>query len=73
MTPLLASLGFLSLGAIRSCLFVFVPLKCTLKPCLLHVLLNFSPKPGMYGMTMEMFLLCLLFLFSMLLLCEGTK
>ena len=68
MTPLLASLGSLSLGAIRRSLIVFVPLKCTWKPCLLHVLLNFSPKPGMYGMTLEMFLLCLLLLFSLMLL-----
>ena len=63
-----ASLGSLSLGAITSCLFVFVPLKCTWKPCLLHVLLNISPKLGMYGMTMEMVLLCLLLLFFLLLL-----
>ena len=55
MTPLLASLGSLYLGAIRSCLIVFVSLECTWKPCLLHVLLNFSPKPGIYGMTIEMF------------------
>ena len=45
MTPLLANLGSLSLGAIRSCLIVLVPLKCTWKHCLLRVLLNFSPKP----------------------------
>ena len=44
------------------------PLKCTGIPSLLHVLFNFSPKPCMYGMTMEMLLLCLLLLLSLLLL-----
>ena len=47
MTPLLVSLGSLSLGAISNCLTVFVPLKCTWMPCLLQVLLNFSPNPLM--------------------------
>ena len=47
MTPLLVSLGSLSLGAISNCLTVFVSLKCTWMPCLLQVLLNFSPNPLM--------------------------
>ena len=45
MTSLLVSLWSLSFGAISSCLTVFVPLKCTWMPCLLQVLLNFSPNP----------------------------
>ena len=45
MTPLLVSLGSLSLGAISNCLTVFVTLKCTWMPCLLQALLNFSPNP----------------------------
>ena len=64
MTPLLAILGSLSLGAMSRCLIVLDPLKCTSIPCLLHVLLRFSPKPLMYGVTMEMFLFCLLLLLS---------
>ena len=47
ITPLLVSLGSLSLRAMSNCLTVFVPLKCTWMPCLLHVLLNFSPYPLM--------------------------
>ena len=46
MTPLLASLGSLSLGAMSNCLTVFVPLKCTCMPHLLHALLNFFPSLG---------------------------
>ena len=42
MTPLLVSLGSLSLGDMSSCLTVFVPEKFTWMPCLLQVLLNFS-------------------------------
>ena len=38
---------------------VLLPLKCTCIPLLLHVLLNLSPSPSMYGTTMEMFLLLL--------------
>ena len=30
----------------------FVPFKCTCIPLVLHVLLNFSPIPCMYGTTM---------------------
>ena len=55
VTPLLDSLESLSLGAMSNCLTVFVPLKCTCMPCLLHILLNFSPNPWMHGITMEMF------------------
>ena len=75
MIPLLASLESLSLGAISSCLTVFVPLKWTWMPSLLQVLLNFSPKPCMYGMPMEMFLFVgplLLSLLLLLLLCSSA-
>ena len=68
MTPLLASLGSLSLEAMSNCLTVFVPLKCTCIPCLLHVLLNFSLKSWMHGITMEMVFFCLLLLLSLLVL-----
>ena len=37
----------LSLGAISRSLMVWHPLKCTLMPFLLQVLLNFSPNPCM--------------------------
>ena len=43
---------------------MFVPLKCTSIPSLLHVLLHFFPNPCMYGTTMEMFLLLLFPLFG---------
>ena len=46
-TPHLVSFRSLSLGAISSCLTVFVPLKCTWMSCLLQALLNFSPNPLM--------------------------
>ena len=36
---------------------VLLPLKCTWKPKLLQVFLNFSPIPFVYGTMMEMFLL----------------
>ena len=62
MIPLFCSLVSLSLDAMSSVLMVFEPLKCTCIPLLLHVLLNFSPNPCMYGATMKMFLLLLLLL-----------
>ena len=53
ITPLFCNLLSLSLGAMRSVFMVFVPLKCTCVPLVLHVLLNFSHIPCMYGTTME--------------------
>ena len=73
MTPLLTTLGSYSLGAMSNCLTMFVPLKCTCMPCLLHVLLNFSPKPWMHGITFEMFLFCLLLLLFLLLLLDWAS
>ena len=56
ITPLFCSLVSLSLGPASNVLMVFEPLKCTCIPFLLHVLLNFSPNPCIYGTTMERFL-----------------
>ena len=59
------------LGFQEGVFIVFVPLKCTCIPLLLHVLLNLSPSPCMYGTTMEMFLLLLLLVPLLLLLLLG--
>ena len=61
MTPL-------SLGLPNMVLSVLLPLKCTCIPFLLHIFLNFSPVPGMYGTTMVMFFLLLLLSCRLLLL-----
>ena len=45
---------------------MLVPLECTCIPLLLHVLLNLSPSPCIYGTTIEMFLLLLLLLVPLL-------
>ena len=42
----------------RKVFIVLVPLKGTCIPLLLHILLNLSPSPCMYGTTIEIFLLC---------------
>ena len=47
-------------GCHEECFMVFVPLKCTCIPLLLHVILNFFPICCINGMTMEMFLFLLL-------------
>ena len=50
-------------GCHKECFYVFVPLKWTCIPLLLHIL-YISPIPCMYGITMEMFLLLLFLLFG---------
>ena len=60
MAPLFCSLVSLSLGDMSSVFTVLEPLMCTCMSFLLHVLLNFSPNPCIYGTTMERYLLLLL-------------
>ena len=52
ITPLFLSMVSLSLGCTRRSLMVLPPLKYTSTPYLLHMFLQVSPRPFIYGTTM---------------------
>ena len=51
ITPLLLSLGSWSLGFMRTCFMVLLPLKCTWIPYLPQMCLKLSAIPLLYGIT----------------------
>ena len=59
ITPLFLSMVSLSLGCTRRSLIVLPPLKYTSTPYLLQMFLQVSPKPFIYGTTMQEFLMLL--------------
>ena len=72
--PVWLALGSLSFGLPSEVLSVFVPLKCTCMPVLLHSFLNLSPVLCRYGTTMVMFFLfvsVLLLLLLVVVACGG--